>query len=160
MSNIVVPRFGELLAPFISQVPDEIRPRFLALLERGAASRYRGWAEMLPQHAEGLLRCAEAEDEIANRIESAFAMDETLRDQLEAPLPDALKTYYDVFAPLDVWDQLRIQANAERQGAGAWERIASVHPSAEVIKVLNSCSELELTSADYLDALLAEHDGR
>jgi len=113
---------------------------------------------MLPEHSEGLLRCAEAEDEIANRIEGAFAMDETLRDQLEAPLPDALKTYYDVFAPLDVWDQLRIQANAERQGAGAWERIAASHPNAEVIKVLNSCSELELTSADYLDALLAEHD--
>ena len=158
MSNVVVPRFGELLAPYISQVPDQIRPRFLALLERGAASRYRGWAEMLPEHSEGLLRCAEAEDEIANRIEGAFAMDETLRDQLEAPLPGALKTYYEVFAPLDVWDQLRIQANAERQGAGAWERIAASNPNAEVIKVLNSCSELELTSADYLDALLDEHD--
>ena len=158
MANVVIPRFGELLAPYISQVPDQIRPRFLALLERGAASRYRGWAEMLPEHSDGLLRCAEAEDEIANRIEGAFAMDETLRDRLEAPLPDALKTYYDVFAPLDVWDQLRIQANAERQGAGAWERIAATHPNPEVIKVLNSCSELELTSADYLDSLLAEHD--
>jgi hypothetical protein len=27
-----------------------------------------------------------------------------------------------------------------------------------VIEVLNSCSTLELESADYLDALLAEHD--
>ncbi len=160
MSNIVIPRFGELLGPFISQVPPEISPRFLALLERGAASRYRGWADMLPEHSEGLLRCAEAEDEIANRIEAAFPMDESRRAELEAPLPGALKTYYDVFAPLDVWDQLRIQANAERQGAGAWERIAGNHPDPKVIAVLNSCSELELTSADYLDALLAEHDGR
>jgi len=158
MSNVVIPRFGELLSPYISQVPPEISPRFLALLERGAASRYRGWAEMLPEHSETLLRCAEAEDEIANRIEAAFPFDESRRAELEAPLPGALKTYYDVFAPLDVWDQLRIQANAERQGAGAWERIASTHPDPEVIKVLNSCSELELSSADIVDELLAAHD--
>lgn len=105
------------------------------------------------------MKCSEAEDEIANRIESVFAMDESLREQLEAPLPGALKTYYDVFSQYDVWDQLRIQANAERQGAGAWQRIASTHPDPKVIEVLNSCSALELESADYLDALLAEHDG-
>ncbi|MEY2627634.1 MAG: hypothetical protein RJB08_1393 [Actinomycetota bacterium] len=115
---------------------------------------------MLPEHSEVLLRCAEAEDEIANRIEAAFPMDESRRAELEAPLPGALKTYYDVFAPLDPWDQLRVQANAERQGAGAWERIASTHPDPKVIEVLNSCSELELSSADLVDALLAEHDGR
>lgn len=159
MSELVIPRFGELLAPYISAVPAEISPRFLALLERGAASRYRGWAEMLPEHAEGLLKCSEAEDEIANRIEGAFAMDESLREKLEAPLPGALKTYYDVFSQYDVWDQLRIQANAERQGAGAWQRIAATHPDPKVIEILNSCSALELESADYLDALLAEHDG-
>ena len=160
MSELVIPRFGELLSPYISAVPAEISPRFLALLERGAASRYRGWAEMLPEHAEGLMKCSEAEDEIANRIEGAFAMDESLREKLEAPLPGALKTYYDVFSQYDVWDQLRIQANAERQGAGAWQRIAATHPDPKVVEVLNSCSALELESADYLDALLAEHDGR
>lgn len=160
MAQVVIPRFGELLSPFISQVADDVKPRFLALLERGAASRYRGWAEALPDHAEGLLRCAAAEDEIADRIEAAFPMDESRRSEIESPLPGALKTYYDVFAPLDVWDQLRIQANAERQGAGAWERIAAHHPDPRVVEALDSCSALELTSADYLDALLAEYDGR
>ena len=33
MSALEIPRFGELLSPFISQVPDGTRPRFLALLE-------------------------------------------------------------------------------------------------------------------------------
>ena len=157
MSELVIPRFGELLSPYISQVPPEITPRFLALLERGAASRYRGWAEMLPEHAEGLMKCSEAEDEIANRIEGAFHLDESLREKLEAPLPGALDTYYEVFAQFSVWDQLHIQVNAERQGAGAWQRIASTHPDPQVIEVLNSCSALELESADYMDALIEAH---
>ncbi|MEY3595070.1 MAG: hypothetical protein RL576_484, partial [Actinomycetota bacterium] len=48
-------------------------------------------------------------------------------------------------------------ANAERQGAGAWQRIAATHPDPQVIEVLNSCSALELESADYMDALIEAH---
>ena len=55
MTALEIPRFGELLSPFISKVPDGTRPRFLALLERGAANRYRVWAEQLPAHAAVLL---------------------------------------------------------------------------------------------------------
>jgi hypothetical protein len=157
MTALEIPRFGELLSPFISQVPDGTRPRFLALLERGAANRYRLWAEQLPEHAAVLFECAESEDEIANRIEGAFALDESLRDELLAPLPQATQTYYDAFAPYDVWDQLRIQANAERQGAHAWRSIAAHHPDAYVVEVLHSCSALEELSADALDALIAAH---
>ena len=157
MTALEIPRFGELLSPFISKVPDGTRPRFLALLERGAANRYRMWAEQLPEHSAVLLECSESEDEIANRIEGSFALDEALRDELLAPLPQATQTYYDAFAPNDIWDQLRIQANAERQGANAWRSIASVHPDAQVIEVLHSCSALEELSADALDALIATH---
>ena len=154
MSDVAIPRFGELLRPFIARVAPETMPRFLALLERGAADRYRIWAETLPEHSEGLLRCADSEDEIADRIEGAFALDESLRDQLEAPLPEAIDTYYRVFAPLSVWDQLRVQADAERQGAAAWRGIASQHPDPSVVEVLETCSRLEESSADYLDALI------
>ena len=157
MTALEIPRFGELLSPYISQVPDSARPRFLALLERGAANRYRMWAEQLPEHEVILLECAESEDEIANRIEGAFALDESLRDQLLTPLPQATQTYYDAFAPYDIWDQLRIQANAERQGANAWRSIAANHPDAKVIEVLHSCSALEELSADALDALIDAH---
>jgi hypothetical protein len=129
-------------------------PRFLALLERGAADRYRQWAERLPAHRDGLLCCAAREDEIADRIEGAFALDESLRPQLEAPLDEAIAVYYDVFAPLSIRDQLRVQANAERQGAQAWRNIASRHPDPAVIDELNECSRLEEESADWLDDLL------
>ncbi len=157
MTSVSIPRFGELLAPYISRVPDGTRPRFLALLERGAAERYRMWAAELPEHAAVLLECSRAEDEIADRIEGAFALDEALRTELYEPLPEATRTYYDAFAPYSVWDQLRIQANAERQGANAWRSIAANHPDPRVVEVLHGCSALEEASADRLDALIATH---
>lgn len=157
MSQLEIPRFGELLSPYIGRVPAIAMPRFLALLERTAADRYRQWALDLPEHRDGLLQCADSEDEIANRIEGAFAIDESLRDELTAPLPEAKQVYYDTFSAYSIWDQLRIQANAERQGAQAWRNIASRHPDQRVIDVLESCSVLEESSADYLDALIAQH---
>ena len=93
----------------------------------------------------------------AHRIEGAFALDESLRDALEAPLPDAKRTYYDVFTDMDVWDQLRVQANAERQGARAWRNIATRTTDQRVLEQLATCSTLEEASADRLDALIATH---
>lgn len=155
MTDLAIPRFGELLGPYIARVAPETMPRFLALLERGAADRYRRWADDLPTHRDGLLRCAASEDEIADRIDAAFALDESLRSQLEAPLSDAIAVYYDVFSPLPIRDQLRVQANAERQGADAWRNIASRLSDPTVIAALNECSRLEEESACYLDDLVA-----
>ena len=157
MSQLEIPRFGALLAPFISQVPPDAMPRFLALLERGAANRYREWAEMLPDHADVLLSCAASEDDIADRIEAAFTLDDTHRDVVAAPLPGAIDTYRKAFGGLDVWDQLRVQANAERQGAQAWRGIATRVGDQVVLDALAACSALEEASADRLDALIAAH---
>ena len=157
MPELVIPNFGQLLAPFIGKVPATAMPRFLALLERGAAARYREWATMLPQHADVLGVCAAAEDEIADRVEAVFVLDESLRAELEAPLPDAKRTYYDVFSGMDVWDQLRVQANAERQGAQAWRTIGQQIEDESVLTALARCSALEEASADRLDDLIATH---
>ena len=70
MTNIKIPQFGELLRPLLSQVPQSAYPRVFSTLERSAAARYRGWAESIPEHADGLLACADREDEIADRIEA------------------------------------------------------------------------------------------
>lgn len=155
MAQLQIPNFGQLLSPFIGQVPPSVMPRFLALLERGAADRYREWAVMLPAHVDVLLQCATSEDEIADRVESVFTLDEALRDQLVAPLPGAKQTYYEAFSGMDVWDQLRVQANAERQGAQAWRNIAARMTDDLVISELAACSALEEESADRLDALIA-----
>ncbi len=158
MAQLQIPNFGQLLAPFIGQVSPSIMPRFLALLERGAADRYREWAAMLPTHAEALLQCAASEDEIADRVEAVFALDDALREELVAPLPRAKQTYYDAFSGMDVWDQLRVQANAERRGAQAWRNIAARMTDDRVIAELAVCSALEEQSADRLDALIATVD--
>jgi hypothetical protein len=155
MSALQIPSFGQLLSPFISRVPPPAMPRFLALLERGAADRYRYWADVLPDHADVLLICAVSEDEIAARVEAIFPLDDSMRDALHEPLPEARDTYYSVFASLDVWDQLRVQANAERQGAQAWRNIAGAQTDAHVIAELAACSALEEASADRLDLLIA-----
>ena len=156
MAQLEIPRFGALLAPFIGQVPSAALPRFLALLERGAADRYRHWAALLPEHAAELLACAVSEDEIANRIEAVFTLTPELHDVVEAPLPGALATYAAAFDGLDVWDQLRIQANAERQGAQAWRNIASGVTDQATLAAIAACSALEEVSADTLDRLITE----
>ena len=155
MNELHIPNFGELLAPYIDRVPGEALPNFLALLERGAADRYRGWAEMLPAERAGLLACANREDEIADRAEALFPLNPSLRDDVAAPLPEAKATYYRVFLDLDVYDQLRIQADAERQGAAAWRAMISDDVPKLTAAELEAIARLEETSADYLDALLA-----
>ena len=152
---VVVPNFGELLAPYIGSVPEDAVPAFLARLERTAAQRYRDWAQALPEHAAGLLECAEREDDIATQVERIYpatapeqvtAMDEAL-----APARD---TYYDVFSRLSVPQQLAIQANAERQGAAAWRGMIEAETSQSIRDVLERCALTEEASADYLDSLL------
>lgn len=157
MNHLEIPRFGELLAPYLSQVPPEGLPRFLALLERAAANRYREWAALLPEFAEQLSACADSEDRISDRIEAAFPLDPALHDRVHAPLSGAVDTYRMAFGTLDVWDQLRVQANAERQGAQAWRNIATRTESATQLAALAHCSALEEASADALDELIAEH---
>jgi hypothetical protein len=125
MADVTAPDFGSLLAPQLSQIPPAALPRFLALLERAAAQRYRDWAGALPEHADVLLACAAAEDEIADRIEAAVPIDAAVASQIAEPLPAARQAYLDAFSAFDVWDQLRLQADAERQGARAWRNIAS-----------------------------------
>jgi hypothetical protein len=149
------PNFGQLLAPILGQVGAVERPRFLALLERTAADRYRDWAAQLPNHAEVLLACAGREDEIADRIEAVFAIDEPKLDALRSLLPQARDIYYSAFAGIPVHEQIRIQSDAELQGANAWRSIAASVSDPQILSELAKCSELEETSSAAAKALLA-----
>jgi hypothetical protein len=141
------PNFGLLLAPILSQVDAVSRPRFLALLERTAADRYRKWATELPANASVLLECAAREDEIADRIESAFSIAVAKLDDLKALLPAARDIYYAAFEGMDVREQIRVQSDAELQGAHAWRSIAAGVTEAAVLAELARCSELEEMSS-------------
>ncbi|MFK7974840.1 MAG: hypothetical protein AB8C02_01810 [Halioglobus sp.] len=155
MNAVTVPNFGELLAPYIGSVPPEAMPAFLARLERTAADRYRMWAEAVPEHAAGLLECAAREDDIADRVEQIYPA--TSPEQvaaMEAAIVPAKATYYDVFAQLSPFEQMSIQAKAERQGAQAWRNMIEAEPNADTKAALEACASIEEASADYLDALL------
>ena len=152
MSEITIPNFGELLAPYLSDVPAEAYPFMLSQLERTAADRYRGWAEAVPEHAEGILECAAREDEIADRVEALFPPSDEHRELVLGLIPAAKATYYEAFSGYSPIEQMTIQANAERQGAGAWQRLKEAYP--QHAAAMDELSATELASADYLDALL------
>ena len=147
MSEPEFPNFASLLRPYIEAVAEPARPRFLARLERGAAERYRLWAAEAP-----------GEDEIAERVERLFPADAAQLGEIEAALPGARDTYYGVFADLAPREQLRIQANAERQGAAAWRLLASQQSDAGVRDELLACAGLEEESALFLEKLLGDPD--
>lgn len=154
--DVSAPDFATLLAPYISSVPEDAVPAFLALLERTAAARYRTWAGELPEHAEGLMACAAREDEIADAVEGIYpAQGSDQQQAMEAALAPAKATYYDVFSNLTTQEQLAIQANAERQGAAAWRGMIAEEPNEQTRAVLEHCARTEEASADYLDTLLS-----
>ena len=70
-------------------VPEEQR-LVAALAERIAASRYRAWAETIgdEDHRSTLQRCAEREEEIAQRVESLHPNAPALREQMPKDNPD------------------------------------------------------------------------
>jgi len=159
MSAVEAPNFAVLLGPYIAHVSGDGVPRFLALLERGAAERYRDWARELPRLAAGLFACAEREDRIADTVEKAFAISPELERHITEPLPRARDAYYEAFAGHATLDQLRIQADAERQGAAAWRGIASQHEDEAVCEALERCARLEEENADWLDSVLDAEPG-
>ncbi len=154
MDNINIPNFGELLAPHLSQAPAEAYPYLLSQLERTAADRYRQWAEQVPQVREGLLACAAREDEIADRVEALFPPSDPHRALVSEIIPAAKATYYAAFEPYTPGEQMAIQANAERQGANAWQTLKAAYP--EHAASMDALSAIELASADYLDEILPE----
>ena len=156
--NETIPNFGALLAPVLSRVDGRLRPRFLALLERTAADRYRMWADALPEHRVELMGCAASEDDIADRIEAAFPIAVADLDGLRQLVPEARSIYYAVFDSLPVLEQLRLQAAAELQGAQAWRSIAAAVSDPTVLAELARCSELEETSSAVVQQVLATFD--
>ena len=152
MTGISIPNFGELLAEHLGSVPPEAYPYLLSQLERTAADRYRQWAQDVPAHADGILDCAAREDEIADRVEALFPPSDAHRTLVAEIIPKAKATYYAAFEPYSPVEQMTIQANAERQGAGAWQRLKEAYP--QHATAMDELSAIETASADYLDALL------
>ena len=154
MNKLTIPVFGELLAPFLTPIAAEAKPGSLALLERGAAERYRGWADAVPEYRTGLMACAARGDQIADSIDSLIPIPEEHQGTVEDLIVLAKQAYFGVFDNLSVIDQMTIQAAAERQGAQAWPGFIPNYP--HIAEELRALSAIELVSADYLDHILNE----
>ena len=152
MSDVEIPNFGALLAEHLNGVPAEAYPYLLSQLERTAADRYRQWAQDVPAHQADILACAAREDDIADRVEALFPPSEEHRALVAEIIPAAKAAYYAAFEPYTPIQQMTIQANAERQGANAWQNLKAAYP--EHTAALDELSAIETASADYLDELL------
>jgi catechol 2,3-dioxygenase-like lactoylglutathione lyase family enzyme len=152
-----LPNVALVLGPILARVPPEQRALLVAMAERLAAERYRGWAAdpALAPHRASLLACAHREEEIARRVEALFPRAEGIQREILARNPDLTDINRDLFAGRPLVDQLAIQANGERLGSATWQSLAGQEADARRREALLSCAPLEEDSARSLDAILA-----
>ena len=151
-----IPNVAEILAGVLRNIEPGLQPLLLAKLERLAAERYRTWASDYPQQPQrdGLLACADREEEIARRVESLVPNASAIQDKLLLDHPELLDLNLDLFEGWPLKVQFAIQAEGERAGAAAWRAYAAatLEPSAK--ELFESCSPLEQANADFLQSLL------
>ncbi len=152
--NVVIPNFGELLATEIARLPPESVPCLLARLERTAGQRYRDWAIEFERDKDGLLACADREDDIANKVDALFEISEEQKRIVDEVAPIAIEIFLGVYAGLSAIQQITIQANAERQGASAWRGLVDAYP--QFTEDLELLAKTEEANADFLDGFLAK----
>jgi hypothetical protein len=155
--SAALPGVGEVIAPVLAQVPREQQPLLIALAERMAAERYRGWAGQVHGAADRaqLLACAAREEEIAAKIEALDPAAAAVQRDLRAKHPELSDLNRSLFAGRPLRDQFTIQARGERLGAATWRSFAKREPGGARREALLACAELEEASALVLEALLA-----
>ena len=154
LAHVEVPNFGAVLAEFITAVPADAQPRFLARLERSAAARYRYWADKAEGQARAvLLSCAKSEDEIADRVDALFPAVPEHEEAMDTLTERAVATYMDVFAERSLREQLYLQSRAELQGSAAWRGMAE-NATGELREALLGLCVLEEQSSRALGELL------
>jgi len=148
-----LPDLAEVLGRVLQRVPLEQQPLLVALAERLAAERYRGWAEEDGAHAAGLLECAAREEEIARRVEALHPDHESTTRELVARNPDLLEINRSLFAGRPLADQLALQARGERLGAATWRAFARALSDPARRDAFLACALLEEKSAAFLESI-------
>lgn len=154
----VLPDVGAVLAEVLQRVVPERIPLLLAIAERLAATRYRGWAEEVADAAQrpALRACADREEEIARRIEALFPDAADAQRDLLASHPDLAEINRSLFAGRPLAQQFTIQARGERLGAATWRSFAKRAVTDAARATFLACAELEEASAAVLESLLRE----
>lgn len=151
-----IPNIPEILGQVLRRIQPDLQPVLLARLERLAAERYRRWAgECDDASAEqGLLACADREDEIARRVESLDQDASAKQERLMSDNPDLLDLNRTLFEGRPLKVQFAMQAQGEMAGAAAWKAYAAAASDPLAAELLGSCSSLEEENAAFLQTLL------
>jgi len=151
-----LPNLGAVIAPILERVAEKDRPLLIAIAERMAAERYRGWAKEAAQseHASQLRACADREDEIAGRVEALIPDAAAIQREILAKHPDLADVNRSLFAGRPLSDQFRMQAQGERLGAATWRSFAKQAEGRVARETFLACAELEEASALVLESLL------
>jgi hypothetical protein len=150
------PDLAAIFARLLERVAERERPLLIAIAERLAAERYRGFAKAVAraEDASRLLACASREEEIAGRVEALFADAAATQREILAKNPDLADINRSVFADRPLLEQFRIQAQGERLGAATWRSLARSAADAAARETLLACAKLEEASALVLESML------
>jgi hypothetical protein len=143
-----------LVGPVAANLGPEERPALIALAERIAAGRYRGWAERVADAdvSARLTACAEREEDIAARVEALVDGAARIQTELLERHSDLSERYAELFAGRSLREQFALQAEAERVGAQTWRALAA-GSDAPARDVFEECARLEEASAEVLETL-------
>ena len=147
----------EAFEPLLPDVAADEIPMTIAILERLAADKYRGWAEQTTDRVErdGLLACARREEEIAEFIESLESDPQARSATLHTRFPDLQERYDSVMHELGRNEQLRVQAAGELGGADYMRQFAAASRGAVAAR-FESLALCEETNAKFLSTLIQE----
>jgi hypothetical protein len=154
VAELEIPNFPMLLMEPLLAVPEPSRVGFIARLERSAADRYRVWAEESEELREGLIACADREDEISDRAAKLIPVRPEDEELVEQALGRARTLYAAAFDGHSLENRVILQAHAERQGSLAWLGFAGQSEDEAVKREFLALADLEVASADYIDQAL------
>jgi len=154
MGDLEIPNFPMLLMEPLISVPEPSRVGFIARLERSAADRYRVWAEEDAGLRDGLIACADREDEIADRAEKLMPVRPEDEEIVATALDQARKLYAGAFEGHTLRDRIILQAHAERQGSMAWLGFSGQTEDGSIKQEFLALADLEVASADHIDGAL------
>lgn len=152
-----LPEMMENLRSLALELPPEARIAFVARLERGAARRYRAWADRADSAvvATALRLCAAREESIAELADATFPAPAGTLPALDDATKRAAVGAAPVHEGRPLHESLAIQAAAERSGAATWRELCGDPSLAPHRSVLETCARLEEESADLVERLLA-----
>jgi hypothetical protein len=147
------PELARIIAPLLARVPLAHQPLLIALAERMAAQRYRGWANDV---SDGIrrseLQAAPTEEEIARRVETLTPDGATIQAAILASVPELADATRALFAGRSLEQQFAIQAEGERLGAATWRSFACQAAEPTARDVFLACAALEEASAAVLES--------